>query len=452
MKQFKKVLVANRGEIAIRVFRALNELGIVTVSIYSKEDRYALFRSKADESYPLNPDKGPIDAYLDIDTIIKIALNAGVDAIHPGYGFLSENPEFVDACEQNGITFIGPSSDIMRAMGDKISSKQIAIAADVPIIPGVDHAMKSYEEAAKIADMVGYPIMLKASNGGGGRGMRIVNDPADLEKEFNEARNESKKAFGDDMIFVEKYLKGPKHIEVQVIGDNYGNVVHLYDRDCSVQRRHQKLIEEAPSPALTEDLRRAMGVAAIKAVRAVNYKNAGTIEFLLDERGSFYFMEMNTRVQVEHSVTEMVTGTDLVEEMIRVAAGDPLTFTQDDITYRGHAIECRVNAEQPERGFLPSPGTISQMHLPGGNGVRVDTAAFDGYEISPYYDSMISKIIVHGRDRTEAIAKMRTALEEMVVVGVKTNLDFQYAIMENETFAAGAADTSFIDRFMKGEV
>ena len=321
MKQFKKVLVATRGEIAIRVFRALNELGIVTVSIYSKEDRYALFRSKADESYPLNPDKGPIDAYLDIDTIIKIALNAGVDAIHPGYGFLSENPEFVDACEQNGITFIGPSSDIMRAMGDKISSKQIAIAADVPIIPGVDHAMKSYEEAAKIADMVGYPIMLKASNGGGGRGMRIVNDPADLEKEFNEARNESKKAFGDDMIFVEKYLKGPKHIEVQVIGDNYGNVVHLFDRDCSVQRRHQKVVEYAPAFTIPDETREKIFDAAIRLCKNVGYVNAGTLEFLVDRDNNPYFIEMNPRIQVEHTVSEMVTGIDIVQAQILVAEG-----------------------------------------------------------------------------------------------------------------------------------
>ena len=452
MKQFKKVLVANRGEIAIRVFRALNELGIVTVSIYSKEDRYALFRSKADESYPLNPDKGPIDAYLDIDTIIKIALNAGVDAIHPGYGFLSENPEFVDACEQNGITFIGPSSDIMRAMGDKISSKQIAIAADVPIIPGVDHAMKSYEEAAKIADMVGYPIMLKASNGGGGRGMRIVNDPADLEKEFNEARNESKKAFGDDMIFVEKYLKGPKHIEVQVIGDNYGNVVHLFDRDCSVQRRHQKVVEYAPAFTIPDETREKIFDAAIRLCKNVGYVNAGTLEFLVDRDNNPYFIEMNPRIQVEHTVSEMVTGIDIVQAQIMVAEGYALDSeeihikSQEDVTCNGYSIQTRVTSEDPANNFLPDTGEMTVYRSGSGNGIRLDGGcAYVGAVVSPHYDSLLVKIISHDRTFAGAVRKSERALQEMRIRGVKTNIPFLINVLNHPTFQSGQCYTTFIE-------
>ena len=440
----------DRGEIAIRVFRALNELGIVTVSIYSKEDRYALFRSKADESYPLNPDKGPIDAYLDIDTIIKIALNAGVDAIHPGYGFLSENPEFVDACEQNGITFIGPSSDIMRAMGDKISSKQIAIAADVPIIPGVDHAMKSYEEAAKIADMVGYPIMLKASNGGGGRGMRIVNDPADLEKEFNEARNESKKAFGDDMIFVEKYLKGPKHIEVQVIGDNYGNVVHLFDRDCSVQRRHQKVVEYAPAFTIPDETREKIFDAAIRLCKNVGYVNAGTLEFLVDRDNNPYFIEMNPRIQVEHTVSEMVTGIDIVQAQILVAEGYALDSeeihikSQEDVTCNGYSIQTRVTSEDPANNFLPDTGEMTVYG--SGNGIRLDGGcAYVGAIVSPHYDSLLVKIISHDRTFAGAVRKSERALQEMRIRGVKTNIPFLINVLNHPTFQSGQCYTTFIE-------
>lgn len=351
VKKFRKVLVANRGEIAIRIFRALSELGITTVSIYSKEDRYAMFRSKADESYPLNPQKGPIDAYLDIDTIIKIALSTGVDAIHPGYGFLSENPDFADACERNGIVFIGPGSNIMNAMGDKISSKKIAIEANVPIIPGVDYAIKEVDEAKKIAAQVGYPVMLKASNGGGGRGMRIVNREEDLEKEFNEAKNESKKAFGDDMIFIEKYLKGPKHIEVQIVGDNYGNVVHLYDRDCSVQRRHQKVVEYAPAFSIPETVRQEIFDASIRLAKTVGYRNAGTLEFLVDADNHPYFIEMNPRIQVEHTVSEMVTDIDIVQTQILIAEGYPLASeeiaipSQESVTCTGYSIQTRVTTE-----------------------------------------------------------------------------------------------------------
>ena len=370
-------------------------------------------------------------------------------AIHPGYGFLSENAGFAGLCKQHGVVFIGPSAEIIAKWATR---RRRRLMRQTTCPPPRHRHLKDAQEAVAAAEKIGYPVLIKASAGGGGKGMREVHDPADLAAQYKAARTEAGAAFGNDGVYLEKLVLRPRHVEVQVLADDHGNAVALCERDCSIQRRHQKLLEEAPSPALSENLRRDMMKAALKAVRAVDYRNAGTIEFLLDDKLNYYFMEMNTRIQVEHPVTEMVTGTDLVEEMIRVAAGDPLTFTQDDITYRGHAIECRVNAEQPERGFLPSPGTISQMHLPGGNGVRVDTAAYDGYEITPYYDSMIAKVIVHGRDRTEAIAKMRTALEEMVVVGVKTNLDFQYAIMENETFAAGHADTSFIERFMKGEV
>ena len=417
---FDKILIANRGEIAVRIIRACRAMDIKTVAVYSTADKHSLHVYLADESVCIGPPAAR-DSYLNIAAILSAAKGTGAQAIHPGYGFLSENSTFAKLCRENDIVFIGPAPEVL-------------------------------EEALAMAREIGWPIMIKASSGGGGKGMRISHDEHDFSEQFSIAQRESVGAFGDNTMYLERCVLSPRHVEVQIIADTYGTVVALGERDCSVQRNHQKMIEESPSPVMTERVRDEMLEAAVRAAQAVGYTSAGTIEFLLDDKLNYYFMEMNTRIQVEHPVTEMVTGTDLVEEMIRVAAGDPLTFTQDDITYRGHAIECRVNAEQPERGFLPSPGTISQMHLPGGNGVRVDTAAYDGYEITPYYDSMIAKVIVHGRDRTEAIAKMRTALEEMVVVGVKTNLDFQYAIMENETFAAGHADTSFIERFMKGEV
>ena len=434
IKNFKRVLVANRGEIAIRVFRALNELGITSVAVYSKEDKYAMFRTLADEAYALNPEKGPVDAYLDIPTIIKIAKDHNVDAIHPGYGFLAENPILVEECAKNGIVFIGPTVESMNAMGDKISSKQIAIASDVPIIPGVDHAIKTTKEALEVAEKVGYPVMLKASNGGGGRGMRIVNKAEDMPKEFKEAIDESKKAFGDDQVFIEKYLRGPKHVEVQVLADNYGNVVHLYDRDCSVQRRHQKLIEESPSAFVTPELREKMTSAAVALAKRVGYRNAGTIEFLVDNDRNFYFCEMNTRIQVEHPVTEEVTGVDLVCEQLRVAAGEPLSFKQEDLTIRGHAIECRINAEDPSRNFAPCPGTLVSLHLPGGPGVRVDSAAYQGYKIPPFYDSMIGKLIVYGADREQAIVRMRRALAEMLFEGVVTATDYQMHILCSKAF------------------
>ena len=452
IRKFKKVLVANRGEIAIRVFRALNELGITTVSIYSKEDRYALFRSKADESYPLNPEKGPIDAYLDIDTIIKIALAANVDAIHPGYGFLSENPDFVDACERNGIVFIGPSSQIMNAMGDKISSKKMAIDAQVPIIPGVDYAIKDIDTATKIAAEVGFPIMLKASNGGGGRGMRIVNAMEDLEKEFNEAKNESKKAFGDDKIFIEKYLRAPKHIEVQILGDNYGNVVHLFDRDCSVQRRHQKVVEYAPAFSIPEETRKTIFDSAIRLSKAVGYRNAGTLEFLVDADNHPYFIEMNPRIQVEHTVSEEITNIDLVQSQILVAEGYPLDSdeinikSQDDIHCIGYSIQTRVTTEDPANNFMPDTGEITVYRSGSGKGIRLDGGnAYTGAVISPYYDSLLVKAISIDRTFEGAVRKSIRALQEMRIRGVKTNIPFLINVLHHPTFVAGKCYTTFIE-------
>lgn len=452
IRKFKKVLVANRGEIAIRVFRALNELGITTVSIYSKEDRYALFRSKADESYPLNPEKGPIDAYLDIDTIIKIALVANVDAIHPGYGFLSENPDFVDACERNGIVFIGPSSQIMNAMGDKISSKKMAIDAQVPIIPGVDYAIKDIDTATKIAAKVGFPIMLKASNGGGGRGMRIVNTMEDLEKEFNEAKNESKKAFGDDKIFIEKYLRAPKHIEVQILGDNYGNVVHLYDRDCSVQRRHQKVVEYAPAFSIPDETRQIIFDSAIRLSKAVGYRNAGTLEFLVDADNNPYFIEMNPRIQVEHTVSEEITNIDLVQSQILVAEGYPLDSdeinikSQDDVHCDGYSIQTRVTTEDPANNFMPDTGEITVYRSGSGKGIRLDGGnAYTGAVISPYYDSLLVKAISHDRTFAGAVRKSIRTLQEMRIRGVKTNIPFLINVLHHPTFVAGKCYTTFIE-------
>lgn len=452
IRKFKKVLVANRGEIAIRVFRALNELGITTVSIYSKEDRYALFRSKADESYPLNPEKGPIDAYLDIDNIIKIALAANVDAIHPGYGFLSENPDFVDACERNGIVFIGPSSQIMNAMGDKISSKKMAIDAQVPIIPGVDYAIKDIDTATKIAIEVGFPIMLKASNGGGGRGMRIVNAIEDLEKEFNEAKNESKKAFGDDKIFIEKYLRAPKHIEVQILGDNYGNVVHLYDRDCSVQRRHQKVVEYAPAFSIPDATRQIIFDSAIRLSKAVGYRNAGTLEFLVDADNHPYFIEMNPRIQVEHTVSEEITNIDLVQSQILVAEGYPLDSdeinikSQDDVHCDGYSIQTRVTTEDPANNFMPDTGEITVYRSGSGKGIRLDGGnAYTGAVISPYYDSLLVKAISHDRTFAGAVRKSIRTLQEMRIRGVKTNIPFLINVLHHPIFVAGKCYTTFIE-------
>ena len=452
IKEFKRVLVANRGEIAIRVYRALNELGIQSIGIFSKEDKYSAFRTKADESYRLNPNKGPIDAYLDIDEIIKIAKERNVDAIHPGYGFLSENPEFVEACEKNGITFIGPTVATMNAMGDKISSKQIAIKCGVPIIPGVDHALKSLEEVMQIADKIGYPVMLKASNGGGGRGMRIVNSAEDMPKEFEEAKNEAKKAFGDDKIFIEKYLKSPKHIEVQVMGDKHGNVIHLYDRDCSVQRRHQKVVEYAPADSISLATREKIFADAVKLSKFVGYSNAGTLEFLVDADENYYFIEMNPRIQVEHTVTEMVTGVDLVTTQILVAEGYSLFSekvgikSQEDVQCNGHAIQLRVTTEDPTNNFLPDTGKITVYRSPAGNGIRLDGGnVFTGAEVMPYYDSLLVKIIAYDRTFEGTVRKCVRALKETRIRGVKTNIPFLINVVQSKVFEERKCTTTFIE-------
>lgn len=448
---FEKVLIANRGEIAVRVIRACRAMGIKTVAVYSTADRQSLHTYLADEAVCIGPAQAR-DSYLNIPAIITAAKGTGADAIHPGYGFLSENSTFAKMCRENDIAFIGPTPEVIDRMGNKSQARRTMMDAGVPVVPGTKKGIHDVGEALDQARKIGWPIMIKASSGGGGKGMRVSESEEDFADMFNIAQRESVNAFADNTMYLERAVQNPRHVEVQIIADNHGNVVALGERDCSVQRNHQKMIEESPSPALDEELRARMMDDAVKAARAVGYTSAGTIEFLLDDDRNYYFMEMNTRIQVEHCVTEMVTHTDLVGEMIRVAAGEVLSFSQDDIQLHGHAIECRINAEMPEKNFMPSPGTISQTHLPGGNGVRVDTAAYDGFEITPYYDSMIAKVIVLGRNRTEAIDKMRTALEEMVVVGVQTNLDFQYSILENETFCAGEANTSFIERFLAGEV
>lgn len=452
IKPFKRVLVANRGEIAIRVFRALADLGITSVAIYSKEDKYAMFRTLANEAYELDPESGPIDAYLDIDTIIKIAKDHNIDAIHPGYGFLAENPSFVEACEKNGITFIGPTVASMNAMGDKISSKQIAIAAGVPIIPGVDHAMKTAEEAKAVAKQVGYPIMLKASNGGGGRGMRIVYRESDMDREFKEAIDESKKAFGDDQVFIEKYLRGPKHVEVQVLGDQYGNIVHLYDRDCSVQRRHQKVVEYAPAFSVPEKTRKLIFESALKLCHKVGYRNAGTCEFLVDLEGNPYFIEMNPRIQVEHTVTELVTDVDIVRAQILIAEGYPLNSpeisitSQESIVCHGYAIQTRVTSEDPSNNFMPDTGKVSVYHSGSGNGIRLDGGnIYTGAEILPYYDSLLVKICSYDRTFKGAAQKSLRALREMKIQGIKNNISFLINVVNNPTFQEGRCYTTFIE-------
>ena len=435
----------------MRIIRACRAMDIKTVAIYSTADANSLHKYMADESICIGP-PAPRESYLNITAIIAAAKGVGADAIHPGYGFLSENITLAKLCRENGIVFIGPEADVIDKMGNKSQARKTMMDAGVPVVPGTKNPLYSAEEALEVAREIGWPIMIKASSGGGGKGMRVSLSEADFTDAFGIAQRESMSSFGDNTMYMERYISNPRHVEIQIMADSFGNVVSLGERDCSLQRNHQKVIEESPSPFITDEVRKAMSLAAKKAAQAVSYTSAGTIEFLVDDKMNFFFMEMNTRIQVEHPVTEMVTHTDLIQEMISVAAGKKLSFEQDDVVVRGHAIECRINAERPAKNFMPSPGTISQMHLPGGNGVRVDTAVYDGYVVSPYYDSLIDKIIVHGATRTEAIAKMRTAVEEMVVVGVYTNLDFQYSLMENETFIAGECDTGFIDEFMKGHL
>ena len=452
LKKINKILVANRGEIAIRIFRACSELGIKSVCIYSKEDKYSLFRTKADESYLIGEDKGPIDAYLDMDSIIDLAKEKNVDAIHPGYGFLSENPEFVRKCEENGIIFIGPSADIMNMMGDKINSKQIAKNADVPTIPGVDTSIKSIDQAKEIAQKIGYPIMLKASNGGGGRGMRVVYKEEDLSIEYETACSESKKAFGEDMIFIEKYISNPKHIEVQILGDMYGNIVHLYERDCSVQRRHQKIIEYAPAFSLSSKLREKICENAVKIAKHVGYINAGTLEFLVDDNENFYFIEMNPRVQVEHTVTEMITGIDIVQSQILIAKGHRLDSeeinikNQNDIQVRGYSIQCRITTEDPKNNFMPDTGKVQVYRTGSGFGIRLDGGnGFTGSTISPYYDSLLVKTISWDRTFKGAINKTIRSVKELRIRGVKTNVGFLINVLNNPIFEYGKCSTKFID-------
>ena len=443
---FNKILIANRGEIALRVIWACKELGIKTVAVYSEADRASLHVRFADQAVCIGPPRN-VDSYLNIPAIISAAEITGADAIHPGYGFLSESSYLAEICEACKIKFIGPGPQAIRMMGDKSRAKKTMIKAGVPVIPGSPGVVEDEDKAVRGAKDVGYPVILKASAGGGGRGMRIVRSPADLVPAFRAAQAEAAAAFGVPDVYIEKYVEKPRHIEIQVMADTKGNVVHLGERECSIQRRHQKIIEEAPSTFVSEKLRYRMGKTAVDAARAVQYVNAGTIEFLVDAHQNYYFMEMNTRIQVEHGVTELVTGRDLVKEQIHVAAGEPLSFAQKDIVITGHAIECRVNAEDPER-FTPSPGMIRHWNVPGGPGVRVDTFAHEGCEISPYYDSMIAKLMAYGRDRPEAIARMKRSLEAMVVEGIKTNIPLHRKILDDPDFVAGRLDTGFMERFM----
>ncbi|MCR5707583.1 MAG: acetyl-CoA carboxylase biotin carboxylase subunit [Ruminococcus sp.] len=445
---FKKILIANRGEIAVRIIRACRELGIRCVTVYSTADRTSLHAQIADESVCIGP-PATKDSYLNMNAIIQAAHNVGADAIHPGFGFLSENAEFARLCEKNGITFIGPSYKAIEMLGDKAAAKETMAAAGVPVIPGSKGAVKSLAEAKRIAEQCGYPVLVKASAGGGGRGIRRVDSPKDLEAQMTAAKQEALSFFGDDTVYIEKFLINPHHVEIQMIADEQGHYIYLGERDCSMQRRNQKVLEECPSPIVDAELRRQMGEAAITAAKQCGYYNAGTIEFLVDENRDFYFMEMNTRIQVEHPITEEVTGFDIVKAQIEIAEGLPLHVTQSDIKLRGHAIECRINAENPKLNFRPSPGTINALYVPGGPGIRIDGAVYQGYTITPYYDSMISKLIAHGSDRDDAIRKMRWALSEFIVDGVDTNIDFQLQIIKQPEFLSGNYDIGFLNRFME---
>jgi pyruvate carboxylase subunit A len=439
---FKKVLIANRGEIATRVIRACHELGIPTVAIYSEPDRECIHVKKADESYLVGP--GPVDGYLNITGIVELAQKVGADAIHPGYGFLAENPKLPAFCQKNGITFIGPSADAIALMGDKVAGKQTVVKAGVPTVPGSEGSITSDKEALEVAEKTGYPVMVKASGGGGGRGLRIVNDKSELLNAIATAKSEAKGAFGNTEVFIEKFIEKPHHIEIQILADKHGNVIYLGERDCSIQRRHQKLIEIAPSLILDDAKREEMGKAAVKIAKSVNYSNAGTVEFLVDKNLDYYFIEMNTRIQVEHTVTEAITGIDIVKKQIEVAAGLPLGITQEEVKIRGYAIECRINAEDPKKGFLPNTGKITSYYSPGGIGVRIDGAAYRDYVIPGYFDSMLAKLVVSGMTWEETVSRMRRCLNEFIIRGVKTTIPYQLEIMKNEKFIKGDFSTSFI--------
>lgn len=446
---FKKILIANRGEIAIRIMRSCQELGIETVAIYSTDDKEALHVQMADVAICVGRPKAS-DSYLNMQNILTAAVSTGCDAIHTGFGFLSENSEFARLCEKCGLVFIGPSGDIIDKMGNKSVARSLMIQNNVPVVPGSDGSVNNVDDARVIAEQIGYPVLIKASAGGGGRGMRPAFSKEELESQFNTAKIEAMACFGNDDMYMEKLILNPKHIEFQILADNFGNVVHLGERDCSVQRRNQKMIEESPSKNLTPELRKAMGEDAVKAAKAVGYTNAGTIEFVVAQDGSYYFIEMNTRIQVEHPVTEMITGVDLIKEQIRISVGLPLEFTQDDIEFIGHAIECRINAENPWNNFTPSSGEITFLHLPGGNGVRVDTALYHGYHTSPFYDSMMAKIIVHAPTRLQAIRKMRRALSELIIKGIDTNTNLSHLILYHKDFIRGNYDTGFIKNELDG--
>ena len=441
----KRVLIANRGEIALRIIRACRELDIETVAVYSAADESALHAQLATRSLCIGPARAA-DSYLNQEAILSAALATGCDALHPGYGFLSENPDFADKCVQAGLRYIGPSGDVIRALGSKAAARALAQEAGVPVVPGSNGALKNLRQARELAGQVGYPVLLKASAGGGGRGMRQADGPEDIDRAFQEARAEAVACFGDGELYLEKLILNPRHIEFQIMADTQGHVIHLGERDCSIQRRRQKLVEESPSAALTPQLREEMGRAAVSAARAAGYVGAGTVEFVLSPDGTFYFIEMNTRIQVEHPVTELVTGVDLVKEQLRVAAGLPLSFTQEEIKVTGHAIECRINAEDPERDFVPCPGTTTFLHLPGGPGVRVDTALYTGYEVPPYYDSLAAKVLAHGPTRLEAIRRMRRALEELIIEGYPTSAPLAHLIMHDPQFVRGKYDTGYLDQ------
>ncbi|MBU5449679.1 acetyl-CoA carboxylase biotin carboxylase subunit [Acetivibrio sp. MSJd-27] len=440
---FQKVLIANRGEIAVRIIRALRELGIKSVAVYSKADEDALHVQLADEAICIGPPQSK-DSYLNMQNILTACIASGCQAIHPGFGFLSENPNFVRMCELLKIKFIGPDASIIEMMGDKATAKTTMKNAGVPVVPGSDGEVDNLESAYEVAEEIGYPVMIKASAGGGGKGIRLVRAKEELENSFFSAKTEAKAAFGNDGMYIEKFIEEPKHIEIQILADEHGNIVHLGERDCSIQRRNQKIIEEAPAEFLGEEIRGKMGEAAKNAARAVGYKNAGTIEFLVDKYKNFYFMEMNTRVQVEHPITEMITGVDIVKEQVRIAQGEKLSFSQEDIILNGHSIECRICAENPKENFRPCPGEITGLHIPGGPGVRVDSAVYQGYRIPPYYDSMIAKIIVHADNRKEAIVKMRSALAEMIIADIETNEDYLLSILKDKDYVEGNFNVSFL--------
>ena len=443
---FNKILIANRGEITVRIIRACREMGIRTVAVYSEADKDCLHTLLADEAICIGPAPSS-QSYLNMERILSATVAMKADAIHPGFGFLSENARFAKLCQQCNITFIGPSAEIINLMGNKSEARNTMMQAGVPVVPGSKEPVYTAEDGLAMAKEIGFPVMIKASSGGGGKGMRISRSEEDFTEHFNAAQLESVKGFSDDTMYIEKYIEKPRHVEFQIMGDKFGHVVHLGERDCSIQRRHQKVMEESPCEVISPELRKKMGEVAVKAAKAVNYENAGTIEFLLDKDKNFYFMEMNTRIQVEHPVTEMVSGIDLIKEQIRVAAGEPLSVSQEDIQIKGHAIECRINAENPKKHFMPCPGRITNVHIPGGNGVRVDTHIYNDYKVPANYDSMLMKLIVYDKDRASAIAKMRSALGEVIIEGIETNIDFQYEILENEAFQKGDTDTGFIEKY-----